>query len=148
MLIRAEHIHHRYGKMAALDDVTRHIEKGQSIAIIGPDGVGKSTLLGLIAGAKKLQDGDLVIFDGDVRKKSVRATLQQRGAYMPQGLGKNLYPELSIRENLEFFARLYGHGKAERNRRIERLTRATGLFPFLDRPAGKLSGWMKQKLGL
>ncbi len=148
MLIRAEHIHHRYGKMAALDDVTLHIEKGQSIAIIGPDGVGKSTLLGLIAGAKKLQDGDLVIFDGDVRKKSVRATLQQRGAYMPQGLGKNLYPELSIRENLEFFARLYGHGKAERNRRIERLTRATGLFPFLDRPAGKLSGGMKQKLGL
>ncbi len=148
MLISAEHIRHQYGKMAVLDDVTLHIEKGQSVAIIGPDGVGKSTLLGLIAGAKKLQDGDLVIFDGDVRKKSVRAILQQRAAYMPQGLGKNLYPELSIRENLEFFARLYGHGKAERNRRIEMLTRATGLFSFLDRPAGKLSGGMKQKLGL
>lgn len=148
MLVRAENVHHLYGKQAALDGVSLSLEKGKSVAIIGPDGVGKSTLLGLIAGAKKLQDGDLSIFDGDVRQKKVRAILQQRAAYMPQGLGKNLYPELSIRENLEFFGRLYGHGKKERDRRIDMLTRATNLFPFLDRPAGKLSGGMKQKLGL
>jgi ribosome-dependent ATPase len=148
MLVRADNIRQTYGRQTALDDVTIHIEKGASVAVIGPDGVGKSTLLGLIAGAKKIQDGQLVIFDGDVRKKTVRAMLQQRAAYMPQGLGKNLYPELSIRENLEFFGRLYGHDKKERNRRIEMLTRATGLLAFLDRPAGKLSGGMKQKLGL
>jgi len=139
---------HRYGKKIALNDVSLNIPPSTSVAIIGPDGVGKSTLLGLIAGAKKLQGGDLTIFDGNVRKKSVRSMLEQRVAYMPQGLGKSLYAELSIRENLEFFARLYGHDKAERDRRIENLTEATGLLPFLDRPAGKLSGGMKQKLGL
>src|SRR5690606_20247527 len=69
-------------------------------------------------------------------------------AYMPQGLGKNLYPTLSVEENLQFFGRLFGHGEAERRRRIDDLTRSTGLYPFLARPAGKLSGGMKQKLGL
>ena len=142
MLISAKALSHRYGKQVALNNVSLDIPAGSNVAIIGPDGVGKSTLLGLIAGAKKLQDGTLHIFDGDVREKSMRAMLQQRVAYMPQGLGKNLYPELSIRENLEFFARLYGHGKAERERRITMLTKATGLLPFLERPAGKLSGGM------
>ena len=67
---------------------------------------------------------------------------------MPQGLGKNLYPTLSVAENIDFFARLFGHDAAERKQRIDELTSATGLFPFKDRPAGKLSGGMKQKLGL
>ena len=67
---------------------------------------------------------------------------------MPQGLGRNLYPTLSVEENLQFFARLFGHGAAERRQRIDELTQATGLFKFLSRPAGKLSGGMKQKLGL
>lgn len=67
---------------------------------------------------------------------------------MPQGLGKNLYFTLTVEENLQFFARLFGHDAAERRRRIDRLTRSTGLYPFLNRPAGKLSGGMKQKLGL
>ena len=67
---------------------------------------------------------------------------------MPQGLGKNLYPTLSVEENLQFFGRLFGHEAAERRRRIDELTRSTGLYPFLSRPAGKLSGGMKQKLGL
>jgi ABC-type proline/glycine betaine transport system ATPase subunit len=67
---------------------------------------------------------------------------------MPQGLGKNLYPTLSVEENLQFFGRLFGHDAAERRRRIDELTRSTGLTPFLSRPVGKLSGGMKQKLGL
>ncbi len=71
-----------------------------------------------------------------------------RIAYMPQGLGKNLYPTLSVEENLQFFGRLFGHDAAERRRRIDDLTRSTGLHPFLARPAGKLSGGMKQKLAL
>ena len=67
---------------------------------------------------------------------------------MPQGLGKNLYPTLSVFENIDFFGRLFGHGRAERERRIAELLESTGLAPFADRPAGKLSGGMKQKLGL
>ncbi len=71
-----------------------------------------------------------------------------RIAYMPQGLGKNLYPTLSVEENLDFFGGLFGHDKAERARRIPDLLAATGMSPFRDRPAAKLSGGMKQKLGL
>ena len=148
VLVAAEQLSHRYGKTQALESINLHIEQGSSVAFIGPDGVGKSTLLGLIAGAKRIQRGTLTIFDGDIRRKSMQRNLQQRVAYMPQGLGKNLYAELSIRENLEFFGRLYEQGKAERDRRIARLLEATGLAPFIDRPAGKLSGGMKQKLGL
>ena len=147
-LVIAEQLTHSYGRTQALDGISLSLNAGKSIAFIGPDGVGKSTLLGLIAGAKRMQKGTLTIFGGDVRKKSMQRALQQRVAYMPQGLGKNLYPDLSIRENLEFFGRLYEQDKAERNARIHHLTSATGLEPFLDRPAGKLSGGMKQKLGL
>ena len=148
MLLTATHLRHQYGKVTALRDVSLNLQAGSSVAFIGPDGVGKSTLLALMAGAKRLQDGTLEIMGGDVRSAATRSMLQQRVAYMPQGLGRNLYADLSIRENLEFFARLYGQGRAERRQRIELLTRATGLYPFLDRPAGKLSGGMKQKLGL
>ncbi len=147
-LVVAEQLSHRYGRTHALAALDLHIEQGSSVAFIGPDGVGKSTLLGLIAGAKRIQNGTLTIFGGDARKKSMQRELQQRVAYMPQGLGRNLYPELSIRENLEFFGRLYEQRKQERDARIHRLLEATGLAPFIDRPAGKLSGGMKQKLGL
>ena len=147
-LVVAEQLSHRYGKTQALASISLCIEQGRSVAFIGPDGVGKSTLLGLIAGAKRIQAGELAVFGGDVRKKSMQRTLKQRVAYMPQGLGKNLYPDLSIRENLEFFGRLYEQGKQERDARIKQLLEATGLTPFIDRPAGKLSGGMKQKLGL
>jgi ribosome-dependent ATPase len=77
-----------------------------------------------------------------------RDAVAPRIAYMPQGLGRNLYPTLSVVENIDFFGRLYGLTESERNQRIERLLVATGLDPFPDRPAGKLSGGMKQKLGL
>jgi ribosome-dependent ATPase len=147
-LVTVEGLSHRYRKTLALDGISLSLEPGKSAAFIGPDGVGKSTLLGLIAGAKRMQEGALTIFGGDVRTKTMQRELQQRVAYMPQGLGKNLYPELSIRENLEFFGRLYEQGKAERKQRIHRLLEATGLASFIDRPAGKLSGGMKQKLGL
>ncbi|HEY9040129.1 MAG TPA: ribosome-associated ATPase/putative transporter RbbA [Roseovarius sp.] len=139
---------HRYGKLTALDDVTLAIPAGRMVGLIGPDGVGKSTLMGLISGAKKLQTGGIETLDGDMSRARHRDDIGRRIAFMPQGLGKNLYHDLSIRENLEFFGKLFGQGRAERAARIERLTRATGLAPFLERPAGKLSGGMKQKLGL
>ncbi|MGC8006314.1 ATP-binding cassette domain-containing protein, partial [Salmonella enterica] len=77
-----------------------------------------------------------------------RGSAYTRIAFMPQGLGRNLYPTLSIYENVEFFGRLFGHNRRERTRRIAELLRRTGLAPFSDRPVGKLSGGMKQKLGL
>lgn len=147
-VIIGNHISLRYGDTLALKDVSISIPKGKVIGVIGPDGVGKSTLFSLIAGARKLQVGDLRVLDGDMSNKQHRDTICPDIAYMPQGLGKNLYPTLTVQENLQFFASLFGHNKQESQRRIHDLTTATGLQNFLARPAGKLSGGMKQKLGL
>ncbi|SMB21211.1 fused ribosome-associated ATPase: ATP-binding protein; ATP-binding protein; putative membrane protein [Sterolibacterium denitrificans] len=138
----------RYGKVEALAGIDQEIPAGCMVGLIGPDGVGKSSLLALIAGARRIQEGRVEALGGDMASRRHRNTACPRIAYMPQGLGKNLYPTLSVEENLQFFARLFGHDAAERRRRIDDLTRATGLYPFLARPAGKLSGGMKQKLGL
>lgn len=138
----------RYGKTLALDGITLDIAAGRMIGLIGPDGVGKSSLLALIAGSRAVQDGTVEVLGGDMAGKRHRDDVCPRIAYMPQGLGKNLYPTLSVEENLQFFGRLFGHGEAERRRRIDSLTRSTGMASFLSRPAGKLSGGMKQKLGL
>jgi len=118
------------------------------VGLIGPDGVGKSSLLSLLAGARAVQQGLVQVLDGDMAQRRHRDAVCPRIAYMPQGLGRNLYPTLSVEENLQFFGRLFGHDGAERRRRIDQLTDSTGLRPFLARPAGKLSGGMKQKLGL
>jgi len=118
------------------------------VGLIGPDGVGKSSLMSLVAGARAVQTGRVEALGGDMGNMRHRNTVCPHIAYMPQGLGKNLYPTLSVEENLQFFGRLFGHATAERRRRIDELTTATGLHSFLGRPAGKLSGGMKQKLGL
>ena len=148
--IRLEHVTQRFGKVTALDDVSIEIPGRKTIGLIGPDGVGKSTLLALVTGALAAPSagGDITVLGGDMRDKAHRTKVCPKIAYMPQGLGKNLYFTLTVEENLQFFARLFGQGEAERRRRIDRLTKSTGLYNFLDRPAGKLSGGMKQKLGL
>lgn len=138
----------RHGRITALDALNLELPAGCMIGLIGPDGVGKSSLLALLAGARKVQEGEVTVLGGDMRDKRHRSRVGPCIAYMPQGLGKNLYPTLSVEENLQFFARLFGHGASERRRRIDNLTRSTGLHSFLARPAGKLSGGMKQKLGL
>ncbi len=138
----------RYGRTDALSDVSLDIPAGAMVGLIGPDGVGKSSLLSLIAGARRVQRGTVEVLGGDMTRATHRKNVCARIAYMPQGLGKNLYPTLSIEENLQFFSRLFGHDASERRRRIDDLTGSTGLQPFLDRPVGKLSGGMKQKLGL
>lgn len=145
---RLRDIAHRYGQVVALDDVSIEIPAGCMAGLIGPDGVGKSTLLGLVAGVRKLQTGQIAVLGHDMAARRDRSALGARIAYMPQGLGRNLYPSLSVRENLDFFGRLFGQKSDERARRIEMLLEATGLAPFPDRPAGKLSGGMKQKLSL
>ncbi|MCO6419607.1 ribosome-associated ATPase/putative transporter RbbA [Siccirubricoccus sp. KC 17139] len=137
-----------YGKARALDGVTLDIPTGRMVGLIGPDGVGKSSLLALIAGAQAIRSGRIEVLGGDMADAGHRARTCPRIAYMPQGLGKNLYPTLSVFENVDFFGRLFGQGREERERRIAELLRSTGLADFADRPAGKLSGGMKQKLGL
>ncbi|TAH68280.1 MAG: ABC transporter ATP-binding protein/permease [Rhodopseudomonas palustris] len=138
----------RYGATVALDGISLDIPADRMIGLIGPDGVGKSSLLSLIAGARAVQQGQIEVLGGDIADFRHRRRVCPRIAYMPQGLGKNLYPTLSVFENVDFFGRLFGHSKREREARIAELLKSTGLDPFADRPAGKLSGGMKQKLGL
>ena len=146
--VSIQNLSHRYGKTLALDDVSLDIPKGATVGLIGPDGVGKSTLLSLMAGVKVIQDGRVEVLGGDMADKDVRRDLSHRIAFMPQGLGRNLYPTLSVYENIDFHARLFGLDRQERTRQIARLMEATRLAPFSGRAAGKLSGGMKQKLSL
>ncbi|MBS0245382.1 MAG: ribosome-associated ATPase/putative transporter RbbA [Proteobacteria bacterium] len=147
-VVRLNDVTLRYGATLALDTVTLDLPAGQMVGLIGPDGVGKSSLLALIAGARRMQSGRIEVLGGDIGNAQHRRGVCPRIAYMPQGLGKNLYPTLSVKENIDFFASLFGQGRKESEHRIAELVESTGLAPFVDRPAGKLSGGMKQKLGL
>lgn len=139
---------HRYGGVVALDNISLDIPAGKLVGLIGPDGVGKSTLQGLIAGVRRIQEGKVFALGGDMGDATHLRRALKCIAYMPQGIGRNLYPTLSIYENVDFFGRLYGQSREERAWRIDDLLKSTGLAPFRDRPAGKLSGGMKQKLAL
>ncbi len=147
-VVRLGGLSHRYGATLAADGVDLDIPAGCMVGFIGPDGVGKSTWLGLIAGARQIQHGRVEVLGGDMADRHHRSAVCPRIAYMPQGLGKNLYPTLSVFENIDFFGRLFGQPRKEREQRIAGLLAATGLAGFAGRPASKLSGGMKQKLGL
>src|SRR6476659_2698848 len=147
-VVRVDGVSQRYGKAIALDDISLDVPANRMIGLIGPDGVGKSTLLGMIAGVRKIQTGTVEVLGGNIADARFRNSVSSRIAYLPQGLGKNLYPTLSIFENIDFFGRLFGQSKEEREWRIDDLLRSTDLEPCRGRPAGKLSGGMKQKLGL
>jgi ribosome-dependent ATPase len=148
IIARVERVTHRYGKTFALNDLTLDIPAQRMVGMIGPDGVGKSTLLALISGVRKIQTGKVMVLDGNMADERHRRASYGRIAYMPQGLGRNLYPTLSVFDNIDFFGRLFGQGAAERRARIDELLVATGLDPFPHRPCGKLSGGMKQKVSL
>ena len=147
-VVRLDKVGLSYGGTRALDAITLDIDAGRMVGLIGPDGVGKSSLLSLIAGARVIQEGRVEVLGGDMAGARHRRRVCPRIAYMPQGLGKNLYPTLSVFENVDFFGRLFGHERRERERRIAQLLAGTDLSRFADRPAGKLSGGMKQKLSL
>ncbi len=145
---RIANLSHRYGRVEALSSINLAIPAGCMAGLIGPDGVGKSSLLALIAGVRKIQSGQITTLGADMGNAGDRAKTCPRIAYMPQGLGKNLYMSLTVLENVDFFGRLFGQEREERQWRIDELLESTGLAPFKNRPAGHLSGGMKQKLGL
>ena len=147
-VVRLRDVFLRYGRTQALDGINSDLPAHRTIGLIGPDGVGKSSLLSLVAGARAVQTGQVEVLGGDMRAAVHRNAVCPRIAYMPQGLGGNLYATLSVFENIDFFGRLFGHGRVEREQRITELLESTGLAQFAKRPAGKLSGGMKQKLGL
>ena len=148
VIAKVTNVSHRYGATVALDDVSIDIPSRIMVGVIGPDGVGKSSLLALIAGVRKIEQGEVFVFDKDVSDQRNLREIRGRIAYMPQGLGRNLYPTLSVFENIDFFGRLFGQGAEERRARITELLSATAMEKFEARPAGKLSGGMKQKLSL
>ena len=145
---RVRGLHHRYRRVRALEALDLDVPGGCLAGLVGPDGVGKSTLLGLLAGARRIQTGEVEVLGDSMRSRAFRRAVAPRIAYMPQGLGRNLYAPLSVADNIDFFGRLFGQARDERRSRMSELLAATGLDAFRDRPAGKLSGGMKQKLGL
>jgi ABC-2 type transport system ATP-binding protein len=128
----------------AIDGVSLEVRHGTLTAVVGPDGAGKTTLIRLIAGLMAPDSGALSVLDLDVLAQP--QAVQDRIGYMPQKFG--LYEDLSVAENLDLYADLHGIGAAERARQYPRLLEMTALAPFTKRLAGRLSGGMKQKLGL
>src|SRR5205823_10824653 len=128
----------------ALDGVSLEADPGTLTALVGPDGAGKTTLIRLVAGLMPADAGELKVLGVEVAADPQQ--VQERIGYMPQRFG--LYEDLSVRENLDLYADLHGVSGAAREKRRAELMRMTSLGPFQDRPAGKLSGGMKQKLGL
>lgn len=131
-------------RIQALIDVNLRLSAGRVIGLIGPDGAGKTTLMRLCAGLLVPDAGELQILGLDVASNALQ--VQERIGYMPQRFG--LYEDLSVQENLDLFADLHGVAKSERPGRYRRLLAMSALEPFCKRLAGKLSGGMKQKLGL
>jgi ribosome-dependent ATPase len=148
MIAHVDGLSHRYGRVIALHDIGLDLPPASFTALIGPDGAGKSTLLSILSGAKQIQSGRVHVLGGDMADARHRRAICSRVAFMPQGLGRNLYPDLSVRENIDFFARLFGQHAAARQQRIHDLLESTGLAPFASRAAKQLSGGMRQKLGL
>ena len=128
----------------ALHGLDLQVRKGALTALVGPDGAGKTTFLRLVAGLLRVDSGELEVLGIDVKAHPQR--VQDLISYMPQRFG--LYEDLSVQENLDLYADLHGVGAQQRRQRFERLLQMTDLGRFTDRPAGKLSGGMKQKLGL
>ena len=135
--------HHR-----AVDNVSLEIHRGEIFGLIGPDGAGKSTLMKAIAGVLSFDKGSIEVFGVSVDSEASAELIKHRIGFMPQGLGLNLYPELSVEENIDFFAMVRGVKGQELDDRKKKLLAMTRLDRFKNRPMKHLSGGMKQKLGL
>jgi ABC-2 type transport system ATP-binding protein len=138
----------RYRKLLAVNNLDLEIHPGEIYGLIGPDGAGKSSLMKAIAGVLSFESGSVEVFDVALDSAAAAERIKGRLGFMPQGLGLNLYAELSVDENIDFFAQLRlvpPRLLAERKRKLLSMTRLEG---FRNRPVKQLSGGMKQKLGL
>ncbi len=142
--IKTENLTRKFGSLIALDSLNIEVEEGEIFGLVGPDGAGKSTTMRLQTGLLDPTSGQAWVYNKHTRKES--ESLKEYIAYMSQRFG--LYEELSVIENINFYADVYGVAKDKRSASIERLLGFSGLLPFKERFAGKLSGGMKQKLGL
>lgn len=142
--IRVKHLTHRFASVTAVNEVSFEVASGELFGLVGPDGAGKTTLLRMLAGVLRPHAGDATLHGVSIARDP--EGVKQAIAYMPQRFG--LYADLTVRENIEFYADLYQVPKQERGPRLERLFQFSNLGPFQDRRAGALSGGMKQKLGL
>ena len=147
-LLRVEGFVKRYGKRSAVAGVGLEVRRGEIFGLIGPDGAGKSSLMKAVAGVLAFDAGAVDVFGTRVDSEAAAETVKDRLGFMPQGLGLNLYPELSIEENIDFFAKLRLVRAAALAERKERLLAITRLAAFRGRPMKHLSGGMKQKLAL
>ncbi|PKL19385.1 MAG: multidrug ABC transporter ATP-binding protein [Spirochaetae bacterium HGW-Spirochaetae-5] len=143
-VIAVKNITKRFGDITAVDDLSFEVQKGEIFGIVGPDGAGKSTLLRMMSGILLPGSGVVEINGENIQSNLYR--IKENLAYMPQRFG--LYEDLTVEENIFFFGRLFGVSKKEIKERIPALYDFSRLGPFKDRLAGKLSGGMKQKLGL
>ena len=134
----------RFGAITAVDALTFDVPAGTLFGLVGPDGAGKTTTLRMLAGVLRPTSGDAAVLGVSV--VSDPEAVKHHSAYMSQRFG--LYPDLTVRENIDFYADLYQVPLAERPARLDRLYRFSSLGPFEDRRAGQLSGGMKQKLSL
>lgn len=142
--VHARGLGRRFRDLTAVEDLSFDVRAGELFGLVGPDGAGKTTTLRMLAGVLPPTEGDASVFGTSVAGDP--EAMKRDIAYMPQRFG--LYTDLTVRENLDFYANLFRVPRDEREPRIERLHAFSGLGPFEDRLAGDLSGGMKQKLGL
>ncbi len=142
--VRVENVTKSHGATRALSSVSLAVEAGEMFGLIGPDGAGKTTLMRILASLVDADEGEAWILGSSVRADAAR--VREIVGYMPQRF--SLYPDLTVAENISFFADLFGVPRAEREERTKELLDFSRLGPFVKRRAGALSGGMKQKLAL
>lgn len=144
IIIQAQGLTRKFGKLTAVDHLDLEIRRGEIFGLVGPDGAGKTTTLRLLCGLVYITEGKATIAGLDVSAQ--HDSVKDQIGYMAQRFA--LYPDLTVEENMNFYADLFGISKTERERLTERLLHMTRMEPFRKRRAGKLSGGMKQKLAL
>ncbi len=142
--VEARGLTRRFGDLSAVSGVDLSIRSGEVFGIVGPDGAGKTTTLRLLVGLIDATEGEVAVIGRDVRTQG--AQVRDRIGYMPQQFGQ--YVDLTVEENMRFYADLFGVAGAEMDSLFERLLEMTRMEPFRRRRAGQLSGGMKQKLAL
>ncbi len=143
-MIRAENLTRRFGSLTAVDRLNLEVAQGEVFGLVGPDGAGKTTTLRMLTGLMDPTEGHAWVAGHDVARES--QAVKDRIGYMAQRFG--LYGDLTVEENMVFYADLFGVTGGERNQLMAQLLRMTRMDPFQDRLAAKLSGGMKQKLAL